>query len=171
MGHGAATEGPAGWIHLAGDIAHLLAAAGGIGALAVLWIVLARPMLTVTGQKALCAALIGFSGVGTILVAIIVASGLINSFFLVGWDPARITAARYGQVLIAKLFLFAAMLALAAANRYRHTPYLAQTLLKSEPATIALSQLRKSIIAESAAAAGVLALVSWLGTLAPVTAQ
>jgi putative copper resistance protein D len=168
MGHGAA-EGGSGWVHLASDITHLLAAAGWIGALVVFWIVLARPIPTVSGRKALCASLTGFSGIGTILVAVIVASGLINSFFLVGWDPAHIVATRYGQVLTAKLFLFAAMLALATANRFRHTPHLAQTLLKSEPTTVALSHLRKSIIAESAAAAGVLALVSWLGTLAPVT--
>jgi putative copper resistance protein D len=171
MGHGAATEGGPGWVHLASDIAHLLATAGWIGALVVFWIMLARPAPSVAGQKTLCAALDGFSGVGTILVAVIVASGLINSFFLVGWDPAHIIATRYGQVLIVKLLLFAGMLALAAANRFRHTPYFAQALLKTEPATVALAHLRNSITAETVTAAGVLALVSWLGTLAPVTAQ
>ena len=158
-------------MHLVGDITHLLAAAGWIGALVVFWIVLARPIPTVSDQKALCASLTGFSGIGTILVAVIVASGLINSFFLVGWDPARIIAARYGQVLIAKLLLFTAMLVLAAANRFRHTPHFARALLKTEPTTEALSHLRKSITAETVVAGGVLALVSWLGTLAPVTAQ
>jgi putative copper resistance protein D len=171
MGHGAATEGGAGWVHLAGDITHLFAAAGWIGALVIFWIMLARPLRSVAGQKALCTSLAGFSGVGTILVALIVASGLINSFFLVGWDPARIIAARYGQVLSAKLLLFAVMLALAAANRFRHTPYLARALLKGEQTTVALAHLRQSVMAETAMAAGVLALVSWLGTLAPVTAQ
>jgi putative copper resistance protein D len=171
MGHGAATEGAAGWIHLAGDIAHLLAAAGWIGSLAVFWIMLLRPRPSVTDQKALCASLISFSGVGTMLVATIVASGLINSFFLVGWDPAHIVATRYGQVLIAKLLLFAVMLALAAANRFRHTPHFARALLKTEPTTMAVLHLRKSITAETVTAAGVLAMVSWLGTLAPVTAQ
>lgn len=171
MGHGAATEGAAGWVHLASDIAHLLAAAGWIGALAVFWIMLARPTPAVADQAALCVSLAGFSGVGTMLVAVIVASGVINSLFLVGWNPAHIIAARYGQVLIAKLFLFAVMLALAAANRFRHTPYLAQALLKAEPTTVPLSHLRQSITTETVTAGGVLALVSWLGTLAPVTAQ
>jgi len=171
MGHGAATEGSAGWVHLVGDIAHLLAAAGWIGALAVFWIILARPISSAAGQQALCHALVGFSGVGTVLVAIIVASGLINSVFLVGWVPAHIVATRYGQVLIAKLLLFAVMLALAAANRFRHTPYFTRALLKTEPETTAISHLRKSVTAETVTAAGVLALVSWLGTLAPVTAQ
>ena len=67
MGHGAATEGSAGWVHLVGDIAHLLATAGWIGALAAFWIILARPISS-TGQQALCHALVGFSGVGTALV-------------------------------------------------------------------------------------------------------
>jgi copper resistance protein D len=171
MGHGAATEGSEGWVHLAADIAHLLAAAGWIGALAVFWITLARPIPSLTGQNALRTSLVGFSGVGTMLVAVIVASGLINSFFLVGWNPAHIVSTRYGQVLIVKLLLFAAMLALAATNRFRHTPHLGQTLLRSTPTTVPLTRLRHSIIAETVTAAGVLGLVSWLGTLAPVTAQ
>jgi putative copper resistance protein D len=171
MGHGAATEGGPGLVHLAGDIAHILAAAGWIGALVVFWVLLSKPALSIVSQKALCAALASFSGIGTILVAIIVASGLINGFFLVGWDPAHIIAARYGQVLIAKIMLFAIMLALAAANRFRHTPYLAKALVETIPVTVALSRLRRSVTAETITAAGVLALVSWLGTLAPVTAQ
>jgi putative copper resistance protein D len=171
MGHGAATEGGSGFVHLAGDIAHILAAAGWIGALVVFWIILAKPTSSTAGQNALCTALASFSGIGTILVAIIVASGLINSFYLVGWDPMHIITARYGQVLIAKLFLFAVMLALAAANRFRHTPYLEKALAKTEPVTIALAHLRRSITAETITAAAVLASVSWLGTLAPVTAQ
>jgi putative copper resistance protein D len=171
MGHGAATDGVLGWVHLAGDLAHLLAAAGWIGALVVFWIMLAKPLPSEAAQKALVTSLAAFSGVGTVLVAVIVASGLINSFFLVGWNPGRIIASRYGQVLIAKLLLFAVMLALAAANRFRHTPSFAKALLKSEPTMVALSHLRKSVIAETLTAAGVLILVSWLGTLAPVTAQ
>ena len=170
MGHGAATEGGAGWIHLVADIAHLLAAAGWIGALAVFWIVLARPIPFPADQQALCASLAGFSGVGTLLVAVIVASGLINSFFLVGWDLGRFIVSHYGQVLIAKLVLFAVMLMLAAANRFWHTPYLAHALLRTEPTSVPLMHLRKSIMMESLIAAGVLALVSLLGTLAPVTA-
>ena len=171
MGHGAATEGSPGWVHLVGDIAHLLAAAGWIGALAIFWVMLARPVSSVSCQKALCASLTGFSGVGTMLVALIIASGLINSVFLVGWNPAHIVVTRYGQVLIVKLLLFAVMLALAAANRFRHTPSLARALSNGELTTASLSHLRKSITAETITAAGVLALVSWLGTLAPVTAQ
>lgn len=171
MGHGAATEGWGWLIHLAGDVTHSLAAAAWVGALVVFCILLVRPMATSDGQKALCASLAGFSSMGSLLVALIVASGLINSFFLVGWNPLQIATTRYGQVLALKLVLFSIMLGLATANRFRHTPRLAEAIRKGEPTTPALSSLRQSIMIETAMGAGVLALVSWLGTLAPVTAQ
>ncbi len=171
MGHGAATGGSAGWVHLAGDITHLLAAAGWIGALVVFGIMLARSVPSVTGQTALCTSLARFSGIGTILVAVIVVSGLINSFFLLGWDPAHIIAARYGQVLAAKLVLFAIMLAFAIENRFRHTPSLARVLANGTSTAAEMARLRASILSETVAALGVLALVGWLGTLAPITAQ
>jgi putative copper resistance protein D len=171
MGHGAATEGPGRLLHLAGDILHSLAAAGWIGALAVFCVLLVTPSQSTPEQKALCASLAQFSGAGTALVIIIVGSGLINSFFLVGWNPTAIAHSRYGQVLAAKLILFAIMLALAAANRFRHTPSLALALDNRLSAATDVARLRKSIFSETVTAVGVLALVSWLGTLAPVTAQ
>jgi putative copper resistance protein D len=63
------------------------------------------------------------------------------------------------------------MPAFAAANRFRRAPYFARAPLNTESTTMAVSHLRKSITAETLTAAGLLALVSWLGTLAPVTAQ
>ena len=171
MGHGAATEGSIGYVHLAGDIAHALAAGGWIGALVLFCIALIRPAPSMPAQKALVASLASFSGAGTAFVGIIIVSGLINSAFLVGWNPERIISAPYGQVLIVKLILFLAMLALAAGNRFQHAPTLTQALLNAEQTTMALSHLRKSVTAETVTAASVLVLVSWLGTLAPVTAQ
>lgn len=170
MGHGAATEGAAGWLHLIGDIVHSLAAAAWIGALVIFALLLARPLSTAQ-QRGLQLSLAQFSGMGTALVALVIASGLVNSAFLVGWNPGRIVASRYGQVLAAKLALFVLMLALAAANRFRHTPMLAHALASPSDSTAALQALRRSVTAETAAAFGVLVLVSWLGTLAPVTAQ
>jgi len=162
MGHGAASEGGAGWVHLAGDIVHCLAAAGWIGALAIFCLAL-YPGQQAEGRK-LHAALADFSGTGTLLVVAIILTGLINNTFLVGWDLSRAIATPYGQVLAAKLALFVSMLTLAAINRYRLTPALAQ---QAGDAT-ALAKLRRSIGLETIAAFGVLALVSWLGTLQPV---
>jgi len=173
MGHGAATEGPTGLLHLAGDILHTLAAGVWIGAL-VAFLFLLRPRAPSPELDAvLHKALHGFSGVGSALVGVLVASGLVNSWFLVG--PSRIVSlwtTPYGQLLSLKLALFGGMLLLAAANRFRLTPALgAATTGDSSSSAKALAALRRSLILETALAVLVLGLVAWLGTLAPVSAQ
>ena len=67
----------------------------------------------------------------------------------------------YGRLLSIKLLAFVAMLGLAALNRYRFTPALAEGNESARP------WLLRSVAAESAAGLAVLALVAWLGTLAP----
>jgi len=112
-------------------------------------------------------ALEGFSLVGTVIVALIVASGLVNSYMLVG--PAHVLSlpsTLYGQLLIAKLVLFGVMLALAAANRFRLTPALDQAIKENGTMT-AITLLRRSLIFEASAALLILGLVAWLGTLEP----
>jgi copper resistance protein D len=60
-----------------------------------------------------------FSGVGTVLVGTLVATGLINSWFLVGPENVEgLLGTDYGLLLALKLALFAGMLALAGANRF-----------------------------------------------------
>src|SRR3546814_8332715 len=67
-----------------------------------------------------------FSRACTICVLVIAATGLINSQMIVGAENlGRSLSSPYGQLLLAKLALFALMLALAAANRWRLTPALA----------------------------------------------
>jgi putative copper resistance protein D len=165
-GHGAADEGAAGLAHLLADIAHLLAAGVWLGALAAFVLLLraARP-----DAAGLHRALAGFSGVGSAVVAVIVATGLANSWFLVGpRHVADIFHTAWGQLLLAKLALFAAMLGLAALNRYRLTPALEVSLgARPDPA---LAPLRRSIALESALALAVLALVAVLGVQPPPTA-
>lgn len=161
MGHGAASEGIWGGIHLASDILHCLAASGWIGALAVFCLALSGPQLH---PRRLHAALASFSGMGTLLVATIILTGLINNSFLVGWSFGDVVATTYGRILAAKLALFVLMLALAGMNRYRHTPALANHAFND----LCLTKLRRSIGLETLLALCVLALVSWLGTLQPV---
>jgi putative copper resistance protein D len=172
MGHGAATEGPGGPVHLVADILHAIAAAVWIGALAAFLALLLKRMPSEAASHALYNALHGFSGVGAGLVAGLVATGLINSWFLVG--PARLQGlwtTPYGQLLVAKLALFVAMISLAAANRFRHTPGLAKALDGADLPSGALAALRRSVLLETTAAFLVLFLVAWLGTLAPISAQ
>lgn len=168
-GHGAMDEGLTGWVHLAADIVHLLAAGIWVGALVSLLVLLLRPRGdSISGHLALSLrALAGFSLVGTVTVAAILVSGLVNAWLLVG--PAAILAlpaSLYGRLLIAKLLLFAAMVALAATNRFRLVPAFERALAGADPAA-ALGALRRSLAIETGCAVAVLALVAWLGTLEP----
>ena len=173
-GHGAADEGLTGLIHLISDILHLLAAAVWLGALAALAILLlaSRGPVLKADLKALHGALDGFSGIGSAVVAILLATGLANSWFLVG--PSHIgdvMQSPYGLLLSAKMALFAGMLGLAALNRFRLTPRFGGALGTGVPTVAAVAALRRSLTLESAVALLVLVLVSVLGTLAPLSAQ
>jgi copper resistance protein D len=166
MGHGAATEGAYGWLHLTADITHGLGAAGWIGALVVFCIATQPGHLGSTHSSALYQGLRRFSGIGTLFVAIITVSGLVNCVFLIGSNPVRAFSTHYGRILALKLAVFVIMLGLAAANRFRHVPALGHALADRAPLTN-LDRLRFSVYMETVAATLVLALVSWLGTLQP----
>ena len=112
-------------------------------------------------------ALRGFSFVGTIIVALLILTGTVNGWFLVGpGNIASLGQSTYGLLLIAKLLLFAGMLGLAALNRYRLTPALAQAI-EEEDAPRAQALLRASLVVEGGLAIVILGLVAWLGTLSP----
>lgn len=170
-GHGADGEGAAGLFKLLADIVHLLAAGIWLGALAALVVlVLGARQAETAVIRALHQALEGFSGVGSLVVAALVLTGLVNGWFLVGPDHALTAiSTAWGAVLVAKLAVFALMLSLAALNRFVLTPRLERSLAGLDP-TSALLALRRSLLVESAAGLSVLVLVSWLGTLAPPAA-
>jgi copper resistance protein D len=169
MGHGAASDGAAGATHLVADISHLLGAGAWLGALVVLTMMLFNRSVKMSDAYLRLAhqVLAGFSTVGTIIVAVIIGSGLVNSWMLI--VPQTILsfgATLYGQLLLAKLFLFGIMLTLAAANRLRLTPALNHAL-QSGRTPEALRMLRRSLAFELGIALVILGLVAWLGTLEP----
>jgi len=168
FGHGAASSGVPGWVHLITDIIHLLAASAWIGALVML-LALVRPAASLEQRRIETAhkALAGFSRIGTIIVGIIIATGGINSAFLIGVRSLpMLGSSLYGQLFVAKMLLFMAMLACAALNRFRLTPWLTPV---SGPAarSNAFSALRISIAVETILALLVLMSVGWLGSLEP----
>lgn len=169
-GHGAATAGPGGTLHLVADIMHAVAAAVWFGALAAFMALLLRRQSS--DDTEIYRSLHRFAGLGTSAVAVLVFTGLVNSWFLIG--PARVGElpnSLYGQLLIAKLGLFALMLALAAGNRFTLTPRLGVALSGGEDSRPALRRLRHSILAETAVGALLLAAVSIMGILAPPSAM
>ena len=171
-GHAGATEDVWGTIHRLSDIVHMLAASIWVGGIASFGWLLFRPlgMRESTSLAVAHRALKQFSRVGTLVVGLIILTGLINSQVLIGAaNIGRIAITPYGQLLLAKLALFGLMLALAAANRWHLTPGLEAGMASGDVAP-AIMALRKSLIAEGAAVLFILALVAWLGTLEPLRA-
>ena len=168
-GHGSVDDGLFGWVHLGADILHLLASGAWVGALVGLVSLVSRPIARVDREHLGLThrALHGFGAIGTIIVGTIVVTGLINSWFMVRiGNLASLATTLYGQLLLAKLALFAAMLALAALNRFRLTPAFERSIANADHRG-ALAALRKSLALETACVTVILALVAWLGTLAP----
>ena len=168
-GHGAAGEGSAGTAQLIADIIHLLSAGAWLGALAALMLMLFRNAKTMSQEylRLTHRLLAGFSVAGTVIVTLVIGSGLVNGWVLVG--PHNITTLRttpYGQFLIAKLLLLAIMLVLAATNRFRLTPAFGRAL-HSGGTSAAVGKLRKSLALELGFFIIILGLVAWLGTLEP----
>ena len=110
----------------------------------------------------------GFSGIGSGLVAVLVATGLINSWFVIGLAGLpRLWTSPYGQLLTLKLVLFLAMVGLAAANRFHLTPRLGAALGGPSSAQDAVIGVRTSLVWETGISIAVLGLVAWFGMLAP----
>jgi len=168
-GHGAMDEGVSGWVHLAADILHLIASGAWVGALLGLVLLVSRPVRRVDAAHLALThrALHGFGAVGTVVVGTIVITGLVNGWLLVGvGNVAALATTLYGQLLLAKLALFVAMLGLAALNRYRLTPAFECSIAGADHRG-ALGALRRSLAVETACIVMILGFVAWLGTLAP----
>lgn len=168
-GHGAMDEAAMGWLHLVADILHLVASGAWVGALLGLRLLVSRSAARVDAShlKLTHRALHGFGAVGTAVVGTIVVTGLVNGWMLVGiGNVAALPTTLYGQLLLAKLALFLAMLGLASLNRFRLTPAFERSVAAGDHGS-ALGALRASLGIETACVVAVLALVAWLGTLAP----
>lgn len=160
IGHAGATPGPAGDVHVAADVLHLLAAAGWLGGLPALAVVLAQARRADRPPWRELAALATarFSWLGVACVGSLAASGAVNSWFLLG-GVGDLIATDYGRLLLIKIGLFVVMVAIAAVNRFHLTPYL--------PASGALRALQRNSLTETALGLGVLMIVGALGTMTP----
>ncbi len=164
-GHSGSGFGASGNIQLAADGVHLLAASAWIGGLVPLALLLSAarnrsdPWLkiaTTVTQR--------FSTLGIVSVAMLIASGATNAWFLVGSVKA-LTTTEYGIVLMFKLALFLLMVAIAAINRNVLTPQLAVTLAEDRMA--ALQKLTRHCVYEIVLGFAVISVAAWLGTLHP----
>jgi copper resistance protein D len=173
-GHAAAGEGVDGIVQETADVLHLVAAAAWVGALLPLAVVLgaAQDRHGARGASAVAiarAATLRFSTLGIVSVAIVLATGIVNSWERVG-SVAALVGTDYGRLLSLKVALFLVMLAVAAVNRLQLTPRLVQ-----EPDAAAqqdaLRQLRRNALVEAGLGAIILVIVASLGMLPPPDEQ
>ncbi|CAP44935.1 copper homeostasis membrane protein CopD [Bordetella petrii] len=166
-GHGAMDDGVRGYIHLASDVMHLWAAGAWIGALvAFFMLAVIKPGTAHGSVELLSRASNGFARIGTLIVATLVVSGVLNYLMIAGPSLSPLSSTLYGRLLLGKLLLFGGMLALAAANRFRLSPAL-EASLKGENRTQAVVKLRQSLFMEASLAVLIFAGVAWLGILSP----
>jgi copper resistance protein D len=161
-GHAGSTLGELGNLHLAADALHLVAAASWIGGLVPLSLLLATVRRHGGASLARDAAQ-RFSTLGIGSVATLAITGIVNSWILVGSFRALLVT-EYGQVLMLKLVVFAAMLVFAAVNRFALTPRL---MVSSGNDREAIRKLMRNSVVEIALGLAIFAIVGVLGTLHP----
>jgi copper resistance protein D len=166
-GHGGSTPGEIGEVHVTADALHLCAAASWIGGLVSLVLLLsaARRHQALAWASLARDAAQRFSTLGIATVGILLVTGIINAWILVGSLQAMLIT-EYGQLLMLKLVVFTSMLVFAAVNRFRLTPQLASSSGKEAQLT-ALRQLTRNSVVEIALGFTIFAIVGALGTLHP----
>jgi putative copper resistance protein D len=158
-------EGALRFWHFLSDILHLLAAGAWLGAMLAL-VLIARGLVDEARIRSLAFAVRRFEWVGAAIVLTLSITGVVNYLFIVGPRLDEVLLGTYGMLLAIKVLLFAAMLALAALNRFHLGPALAQALRDGQH-VVAVNALRRSVVVELAMALLIVALVAWLGTLSP----
>ena len=161
-GHPAMHNGWLGLVHPLNQAAHLLAAGIWLGGLLPLALVLAGSRNSGTDRAPATRALRRFSAFAMIAVLVVLGSGLVNAWLLVG-SPSALIATGYGRTLLVKLALVAALVTIALVNRFVLLPSLAS---RSERA---LARIERNVTIELALGATVLAVACVLANLPPAT--
>lgn len=168
-GHGGATPGVRGEIHVTADVLHLAAAGAWIGGLLPLGLLLSgvERMPAQAGISVAHDAASRFSTLGIAAVAVLIITGLVNTWVLVG-SVAALVELQYGRLLLLKIALFLAMVVVAAANRIQLTPRLTAAAAGSSQASLnALRRLKRNCFVETALGLAILILVGALGSMSP----
>ena len=147
---------------LLGDMLHLCAAGLWIGGLVPLAIFLARVHASFSLGEMVPRALRRFSTLSLCCVSVLVASGISNSWLLVGSIYALFTTP-YGRLLLFKLALFGMLIVFGARNRLA----IKTTRSRAQTGSDLLAQLRRNVICEACLGATVVAIVACLGVTPP----
>ncbi len=167
-GHAVAMNGVSRAVAVAAQAVHLVAASVWIGGLLPLGLVLRRakrgddPIWLAAAQRIVPR----FSQAALPAVILLGVSGLIASWPLAGGFRGLVMTA-YGNVLLAKLALFGAMIGLAAVNRNCWSARLKAVGTDASTGQVSLSALMRNVALEQILAIGVLVTVGLLGILPP----
>lgn len=157
VGHATMDTGMMGLVNEGSQMLHLLASGFWVGSLLPLAFCL-RPSAGPKQLDGIETTLHRFSGLGHIAVALVVGTGVINGWFIVG--PRPDLTSTYDILLLIKIGLVAAMVGIAVINRYVFMPKIAHD-------QAGVRQLRAGTVAEIVICFGVIAFVSVLGVLSP----
>jgi putative copper resistance protein D len=164
-GHGGATPGRAGYLHLGADFLHLVAAGVWLGSLIPLALLLGQQRQADDDDWGALAirATHRFSDIGVVSVITILASGIVNTWFLSGGVEGLVTT-DYGRLLLMKIALFVAMICFATVNRFHLLP---QSSSSQEGSFYAMRAIQRNALIEMLLGLGVIVIVAFLGTLPP----
>lgn len=167
-GHAGATIGAERPIHLTVDSVHLIAAGLWPGGLLPLTLVLFQACRSSELSLLLAAGAITrrFSALSLLVVAALAATGLTNSYFLVGSLRALVTTG-YGRLLMLKVLLFVIMIGFGACNLLRFKPQLALANEQNAKQRDALRKLMRNVIAELCIGTLIVLIVGALGATPP----
>ncbi|MDD0968760.1 MULTISPECIES: copper homeostasis membrane protein CopD [Pseudomonas] len=153
VGHGAMLDGFSGQMLILNQVIHLTCVGAWLGGLLMLVLILRQ-----SGEK-VREVLQRFSGLGYVLVAGLLITGLINVRVLTGqWWPTPLFSG-FALILLIKALLVFGMLALALFNR-----------LRINACEQRIDTLKRSVMLEWLLGIGAVAAVSVLGTLPPMIA-
>lgn len=154
--HAAAVPGIARRFRLSVDALHLLAAGAWVGALPGLAMFLRAGPTTSTATIAIRR----FSTLGITSVGLVLATGVVNTWYLVGSVHALV-ATPYGRLLCAKIALFSFMVVIATVNRILLTPRIARE------GAAAIGKLHRNALIELGAGVLIVCIVAALGAMVP----
>ncbi len=159
-GHG--QTGPVRMWHLSADIIHLLICSiWPVGLLP--FVMLLRRLRQTSAERSLAGVIYRFSTASLVSVSLLILTGMVNAFCLLGTFHALFTT-HYGHMLLLKLAFFLAMISLGAVNLLVLKP----RVLSDDPAmSDHARQLQRNATIEFAIGIFVILVVGLLGTLPP----
>jgi copper resistance protein D len=154
--------------HLFADVLHLLAAGVWPAGLLPLFLLLrkSRRVAVPADWFSMAQLVRRFSAISLTAVSLLVVTGYVNSWFLVG-TVSNLFGQPYGRWLLAKIILLCAALVIASMNLLRLKPRLLNEGSQPEKAVVTVAQLQRNVQIELLFGSAIIGVVAVLGILPP----